>query len=89
MRLGYVERDWQPRRAADKLFLHMLKRGGMGPLRRQIWYWAVCLFGKKSTMPKPHKGRRYPGIVVLLRLGTGKPQLSARMRAGCVIRSDG
>ena len=66
MRLGYVKRDWHSRKAADKLFLRMLKRGGMGPLRRQIWYRAVRLFGKKSTMPKPHKGRRYPGIGVLL-----------------------
>ena len=65
MRLGYVERDCS-RKAADKLLLDMLKRGGMGWLRRQLWYWVVYLFGKKSTLSKPHKGRRYPGIGGLL-----------------------
>lgn len=66
MRLGYVKRDRHSRKAVDKLFLHMLECGGMGSLRSRIWYLGVRLFAKKFTTPKPHKGRKYPGIAVLL-----------------------
>ena len=61
MRLGYVTQD--SRGEVDRLFRHML--GGMGPLRRGLWYWAVRGFGKRSATPKPHR-RRIPAAIAAL-----------------------
>lgn len=63
MRLGYVTQD--SRKAVDRLLLDMLRLGGMWPARRFFWYLAVCLFGKKAAMSKPHKSRTIPGFVAL------------------------
>ena len=62
MRLGYVTQD--SRREVDRLFRHML--GGMGPLRRGLWYWMVRWFGKKAATPKPNKRLKYPGAFMVL-----------------------
>ena len=61
MRLRYVTQD--SRGEVDRLFRHML--GGMGPLRRGLWYWAVRLFGKKAATPEPDR-RRIPAAIVAL-----------------------
>lgn len=63
IRLGYVTEA--SRKEVDRLFLHMLERGGMGWLRRRIWHRAVRLLGRRAAKPKPHKGHKYPGVVVL------------------------
>ena len=71
MRLRYVTQD--SRGEVDRLFRHML--GGMGPLRRGLWYWAVRLFGKKAATPEPDRPegatpepdrRRIPAAIVAL-----------------------
>lgn len=64
MRLGYVTPG--SRNGVDKLFRDMLEAGGVPPLRRQIWYLGVHLFGKKSTTPKPHKEHKIFGLVFLI-----------------------
>ena len=64
MRLGYVTAD--SRKAADRLFHAMLKKGGMRPLRRWLWYVAVRWLGRKASEPTPRKGHRLVGFSVLI-----------------------
>lgn len=64
MRLGYVTAD--SRKAADRLFHAMLKKGGMRPLRRWLWYVAVRWLGRKASEPTPRKGHRLVGFSVLV-----------------------
>lgn len=69
MRLGYLTAD--SRMAADRSFRTTLEEGGMRPLHRWLWYVAVRWGGRRAVTPKPLKGRKYPGMVVLL-LGATK-----------------
>ena len=76
MRLGYLstdQRDMQQlsakerrklRAVVDRLFLKMLKRGGMRVVRRYVWYRAVRWLGRKASEPKPHKDRRLAGALI-------------------------
>ena len=57
---------WQDsRKEADKLFLDMLREGGMGWMRRHIWYLMVRMFGGKASKPRPPKGHKLAGSAVM------------------------
>ena len=49
MRLNLIKSSEENKRIADKNFFEILKMHGVNSIRRKVWYFAVRLFGKKST----------------------------------------
>ena len=49
MRLNLIKSSKENRKIADKNFFEILKMNGVNSIRRKVWYFAVRLFGKKST----------------------------------------
>ena len=49
MRLNLIKSRKENRKIADKNFFEILKMNGVNSIRRKVWYFAVRLFGKKST----------------------------------------
>ena len=49
MRLNLIKSSKENRMIADKNFFEILKMNGVNSIRRKVWYFAVRLFGKKST----------------------------------------
>ena len=49
MRLNLIKSSKENRQIADKNFFEILKMNGVNSIRRKVWYFAVRLFGKKST----------------------------------------
>lgn len=49
MRLNLIKSSRENRKIADKNFFEILKMHGVNSIRRKVWYFAVRLFGKKST----------------------------------------
>lgn len=49
MRLNLIKPNSANRKIADKNFFEILKMHGVNSIRRKVWYFAVRLFGKKST----------------------------------------
>ena len=50
MRLNLIKPSKENRKIADKNFFEILKMNGVNSIRRKVWYFAVRLFGKKSTI---------------------------------------
>ena len=50
MRLNLIKSSKENRTIADKNFFEILKMNGVNSIRRKVWYLAVRLFGKKSTI---------------------------------------
>lgn len=50
MRLNLIKPNKVNRKIADKNFFEILKMNGVNSVRRTVWYLAVRLFGKKSTV---------------------------------------
>ena len=50
MRLNLIKSSKENRQFADKNFFEILKIHGVNSIRRKVWYFAVRLFGKKSTI---------------------------------------
>lgn len=50
MRLNLIKSSKENRMIADKNFFEILKMNGVNSIRRKVWYLAVRLFGKKSTI---------------------------------------
>ena len=50
MRLNLIKSSKENRMIADKNFFEILKMNGVNSIRRKVWYFAVKLFGKKSTI---------------------------------------
>ena len=50
MRLNLIKSSKENRTIADKNFFEILKMNGVNSIRRKVWYFAVRLFGKKSTI---------------------------------------
>ena len=50
MRLSLIKSSKENRKIADKNFFEILKMNGVNSIRRKVWYFAVRLFGKKSTI---------------------------------------
>ena len=50
MRLNLIKSSTENRQIADKNFFEILKMNGVNSIRRKVWYFAVRLFGKKSTI---------------------------------------
>lgn len=50
MRLNLIKSCKENRQIADKNFFEILKMNGVNSIRRKVWYFAVRLFGKKSTI---------------------------------------
>ena len=50
MRLSLIKPSKENRQIADKNFFEILKMNGVNSIRRKVWYFAVRLFGKKSTI---------------------------------------
>ena len=50
MRLNLIKSSKDNRKIADKNFFEILKMNGVNSIRRKVWYFAVRLFGKKSTI---------------------------------------
>ena len=50
MRLNLIKSSKENRQFADKNFFEILKMNGVNSIRRKVWYFAVRLFGKKSTI---------------------------------------
>ena len=50
MRLNLIKSSKENRQIADKNFFEILKMHGVNSIRRKVWYFAVRLFGKKSTI---------------------------------------
>ena len=50
MRLNLIKSSKENRQIADKNFFEILKIHGVNSIRRKVWYFAVRLFGKKSTI---------------------------------------
>ena len=50
MRLNLIKSSKENRMIADKNFFEILKMNGVNSIRRKVWYFAVRLFGKKSTI---------------------------------------
>ena len=50
MRLNLIKSSKENRMIADKIFFEILKINGVNSIRRKVWYFAVRLFGKKSTI---------------------------------------
>ena len=50
MRLNLIKSSKDNRKIADKNFFEILKMNGVNSIRRKVWYFAVKLFGKKSTI---------------------------------------
>ena len=50
MRLNLIKSSKENRKTADKNFFEILKMNGVNSIRRKVWYFAVRLFGKKSTI---------------------------------------
>ena len=50
MRLNLIKPSKDNRKIADKNFFEILKMHGVNSIRRKVWYFAVRLFGKKSTI---------------------------------------
>ena len=50
MRLNLIKSNKENRMIADKNFFEILKIHGVNSIRRKVWYFAVRLFGKKSTI---------------------------------------
>lgn len=50
MRLNLIKPNSANRKIADKNFFEILKMNGVNSVRRKVWYFAVRLFGKKSTV---------------------------------------
>ena len=50
MRLNLIKSSKENRQIADKNFFEILKINGVNSIRRKVWYFAVRLFGKKSTI---------------------------------------
>lgn len=50
MRLNLIKPNKVNRKIADKNFFEILKMNGVNSIRRKVWYLAVRLFGKKSTV---------------------------------------
>ena len=50
MRLNLIKSSKENRQIADKNFFEILKMNGVNSIRRKVWYLAVRLFGKKSTI---------------------------------------
>ena len=50
MRLNLIKSSKENRKIADKNFFEILKMNGVNSIRRKVWYLAVRLFGKKSTI---------------------------------------
>ena len=50
MRLNLIKSSKENRQIADKNFFEILKMNGVNSVRRKVWYLAVRLFGKKSTI---------------------------------------
>ena len=89
MRLGYVTPDKKTRKAVDRLFLDMLRLGGMRRLRSRIWYGAVRVLGKKAATkkppePEPRKGHTYLGIALFALGIAGLAYWSSSTWLGCV-----
>lgn len=49
MRLNLIKSNNENKKIADKIFFEILKMHGVNSIRRKVWYFAVRLFGKKST----------------------------------------
>ena len=49
MRLNLIKSNSENKKIADKIFFEILKMHGVNAIRRKVWYFAVRLFGKKST----------------------------------------
>ena len=49
MRLNLIKPNSENKKTADKIFFEILKMHGVNAIRRKVWYFAVRLFGKKST----------------------------------------
>lgn len=49
MRLNLIKSSRENRKIADKNFFEILKMHSVNSIRRKVWYFAVRLFGKKST----------------------------------------
>lgn len=49
MRLNLIKSSKENKKIADKIFFEILKMHGVNSIRRKVWYFAVRLFGKKST----------------------------------------
>ena len=50
MRLNLIKSSKENRKIADKNFFEILKMNGVNSIRRKVWYLAVRIFGKKSTI---------------------------------------
>ena len=50
MRLNLIKPSKENRKIADKNFFEILKMNCVNSIRRKVWYFAVRLFGKKSTI---------------------------------------
>jgi arabinogalactan endo-1,4-beta-galactosidase len=50
MRLNLIKSNNENKKIADKIFFEILKMHGVNSIRRKVWYLAVRLFGKKSTI---------------------------------------
>lgn len=49
MRLNLIKPNCVNKKLADKNFFEILKMNGVNSFRSKVWYFAVRLFGKKST----------------------------------------
>lgn len=49
MRLNLIKSSEENKKIADKNFFEILKMHGVNSIRSKVWYFAVKLFGKKST----------------------------------------
>ena len=49
MKLNLIKSNSENKKTADKIFFEILKMHGVNAIRRKVWYFAVRLFGKKST----------------------------------------
>ena len=50
MRLNLIKSNNENKNLADKNFFEILKMNGVNSFRSRVWYLAVKLFGKKSTI---------------------------------------
>lgn len=50
MRLNLIKPNSENKKITDKNFFEILKMNGVNSTRRTVWYLAVRLFGKKSTV---------------------------------------
>ena len=50
MRLNLINPNCTNKKLADKNFFEILKMNGVNSFRSKVWYLAVKLFGKKSTI---------------------------------------